>query len=619
MIFLTKIFNKFRFNGNKEDSISIKQRFSALQYLPKFFKLIWQANPYLTIGNVFLRITKAVIPLLTLYVGKLIIDEIVRLSQIQGEKEFSFLIKLACFEIGLALLSDILSRAIILCDNIMGELFSIKTSISIIDHAAKLDLEQFEDSIFHDKMERAKRQTYSRTLLMTLFLTQLQDTISLIFLSIGLIAFNPWLILILFLAIIPVFLGESYFNSKNYSLLFNRAEDRRSLDYLKYIGSNIETAKELKVFGISDFIKDKFKVVSERFFIENKKLLVKRSVVGSILTAISTLTYYGAYFYIVLDTIHGRISIGSLMFLSGSFNRMRGLLENVFNKFAEVSTEALFLKDFFDFFEIAPKLRSSKPIKKFPKPIKYGFEFENVSYKYPNKESWVIRNMSFTLKKGEKLALVGENGAGKTTIVKLLSGLYDPTEGKVLLDGVDIRDYSPEEYRKEIGIIFQDFVRFQMSASDNIAIGRIDERENESRIKHSATKALADIVISKLPKGYNQILGRHFTNGVDLSGGEWQKVALSRAYMRDAELLILDEPTAAIDAKAEHEVFKRFTELTQSRTAILISHRFSTVRIADRIMVLEKGQIVEIGSHEELILMNGKYSELFYLQAQGYM
>jgi ATP-binding cassette subfamily B protein len=328
--------------------------------------------------------------------------------------------------------------------------------------------------------------------------------------------------------------------------------------------------------------------------------------------------YYGAYVYILSKAITGELSIGTLTFLAGSFRQLRSLLEGILSRFTSVSQGAVYLKDFFDFFDIQPRIRASVHARPFPKKIRQGFVFENVGFHYSHSERWANRHLNFTLHAGEKLALVGENGAGKTTLVKLLARLYDPTEGRILLDGHDLREYDLAALRKGVGVIFQDYLRYQMTVSQNIAVGNISEKENHSLIVESAKQSLADQLVAKLPGGYEQALGKRFNQGVELSGGEWQKVALARAYMKDAQLLILDEPTSALDARAEYEVFQRFSELTKGKTAVLISHRFSTVRMADRILVLDKGTLLEEGSHEELLNKNGRYAELFNLQAMGY-
>ncbi|MFB9863739.1 ABC transporter ATP-binding protein [Rufibacter immobilis] len=601
-----------------QPQLSVQQRVSALKHLPPFLKMVWQTNPRMAFLNVVLRLFRAAVPVAVLYVGQLIIDEVVRLTQ-SNEKELNYLLTLVALEFGLAVVSDFLNRGIALIDGLLGDLFANQSSVKLMEHAAELDLDQFEDSAFYDKLERARRQTLSRTVLMSQVLGQMQDILSMIFLAAGLVSFYPWLLLLLLVAVLPAFLGESHFNERSYSLVHGWTPERRELDYLRQTGASDDTAKEVKIFGLSGFLIDRFRTLSNQFYQDNKKLATRRAGWGSVFAALGSAGYYGAYVYLILQTVQGQVSLGQLTFLSGSFMRLRGLLETVLNRFTSVAEGALYLQDFFDFFELQPNIRRLASAPPFPKPIREGFTFENVGFKYRNAEKWAIRNLSFTLRAGEKLALVGENGAGKTTMVKLLSRLYDPTEGRILLDGIDLREYDPADLRREIGVIFQDFVRFQMSAGTNIAIGRIEEKENQPRIETSARQSLADTVISKLPQGYEQVIGRRFNRGVDLSGGEWQKIALGRAYMRDAQLLILDEPTAALDARAEHEVFQRFSELTQGKTAVLISHRFSTVRMADRILVIENGQFVEMGSHEELIAKGGRYAELFRLQAKGYL
>ncbi len=606
-------------NSEEKPKPTFKERFDALKNLPDFFIEIWNTNSGMMLGNIFLRIIRAAIPLLTLYIAKLIIDDIIFLSShTQHHPDYEKLWWLIGAELGLAFLSDILNRSLSLLDALLGDLHANSSSVRIMQHAAKLDLAQFEDPAFYDKLERARQQTVGRTVLLSQSLAQVQDFITIIFLGIGLAAFNPWLIILLFITIIPAFLGETYFNAESYSLVFNWTPQRRELDYYRFTGANNATAKEVKLFNLSDFLTEKYKILSDEYFSANKKLSIKRASWGTLLSAFGTAGYYSAYVFIIFQTVNGAITIGSLTFLAGSFRQLRAILEGILGRFNSISQGALYLKDFFDFFNIKPSIVSPAHPKIFPKPIITGFTFDNVGFKYPNTDKWASRNLNFTLHAGEKLALVGENGAGKTTLVKLLSRLYDPDEGRILLDGVDLKEYDLKDLQKNIGVIFQDYIKLLLTAQINIAIGDIEERENQSKIEQSAYQSLANNVIEKLPNGYEQILGRHFKGGVDLSGGEWQKIALARAYMRDAQLLILDEPTSSLDARAEYEVFERFAELTKGKTAVLISHRFSTVRMADRIIVLEGGTILESGSHEELLLQNGRYAELFNLQAQGY-
>ena len=603
--------------------VSVRERVSALKNLPAFLKLIWATSPALALANIALRLIRAFLPLALLYVGKLIIDAVVTLTRLPApERALTPVLTLVALEFGLVLLADALGRGVALLDSLLGDLFANQSSIRIMQHAAELDLDQFEDSTFYDKLERARRQTLSRTVLMSQVLAQGQDAVTLVLLAGGLVAFQPWLLGLLLLAVVPAFLGESHFNERSYSLSHSWTPERRELDYLRQTGASDETAKEVKIFGLSDFLITRFRELSDDFYRQNKSLVLRRASWGALFAAIGAAGYYGAYVYIIARTVAGQISLGQLTFLAGSFARLRALLEGILSRFSSVADGALYLQDFFDFFALRPRIvrpaAAGQAARPFPRPIQQGFEFENVGFQYKNGTKWAIRNLSFRLEAGEKLALVGENGAGKTTLVKLLARLYDPTEGCILLDGHDLRAYDPAELRQEIGVIFQDFVRFQLPAGQNLAVGRIEERQNQARIETAAQQSLADTVIAKLPGGYDQMIGRRFNGGVDLSGGEWQKIALGRAYMREAQLLILDEPTAALDARAEYEVFQRFKELTQGKTAVLISHRFSTVRMADRILVIENGQFVELGSHEELLAKNGRYAELFQLQAAGY-
>jgi ATP-binding cassette subfamily B protein len=606
---------KNRINTN---DLSFKQRLSALSNLPQFFKLVWQSSPWKTALSFILRLIRSAMPVALLYVGKLIVDEVVLMNRNSAVTDHHHIWVLVALEFGLAILTDGLNRMINLLDSLLGDQFSNYTSIRIMKHATTLDLDQFEDSIFYDKLERARQQTIGRTMLLSQVMSQVQDIISMAFLITGLLAFNPWLILLLVIAILPAFLGESHFNNQSYALTRGQTPERRELDYLRYLGASDETAKEIKTFGLADFVINRFTQLSDKFYADNTKLAISRSLWGTFFSVLGTLGYYGAYVFIIIRTVNGGMSVGDLTFLAGSFRQLRTLMEGILSRFTAVSQGAIYLNDFLEFFEIKPRITIAKEPLPFPNPIKQGFTFEDVGFHYHNSEKWANRHLNFTLHPGEKLALVGENGAGKTTLVKLLSRLYDPTEGRILLDGADIRDYAIEDLRHHTGVIFQDYLRYQMSLSQNIAVGNIGEIDNKELIKKAAHESLADALAEKLPNQYDQWLGRRFNDGVELSGGEWQKVALARAYMKDAQLLILDEPTAALDARAEYEVFQRFAQLTKGKSAVLISHRFSTARLADRILVLEQGTILEIGTHQQLLANDGRYAELFKLQAAGY-
>jgi ATP-binding cassette subfamily B protein len=603
---------------NKQEQPTFKARLQALNYLPLFFKEIWNTQPWMTAANIGLRLIRSVIPFLTLYLGKLIIDEVVFLIN-HHSTDTHHLLVLIGLELALALGSDILNRATGLLDALLGDLHANRSSIQIMQHAATLDLAQFEEPIFYDKLERARQQTVGRTALLSQSLAQVQDMITIGFLGAGLALFSPWLILILVLSIIPAFLGEFYFNSQSYALSYQWTPQRRELDYLRYVGASNVNAKEVKLFNLSGFLTERFREVSAAYYLQNRKLSIRRASWGALLAAIGTAGYYGAYAFIGLETIRGTITIGSLTFLAGSFRQLKSSLEGILNRFTSISQGTLYLRDFFQFFDLEPQVASPQKPLPFPAIIKQGIVFENVSFRYPNAEKWVFQNLNFTLKAGEKLAIVGENGAGKTTLVKLLTRLYDPTEGRILLDGYDLKEYDLAELQHHIGVIFQDYIRLMMTAQANIAVGDIDEINNLDRIAAATERSLAAPLIQRFPDGLKQVLGRHFSGGTELSGGEWQKIALARAYMRDSELLILDEPTASLDARAEYDVFQRFAELTKGKMALLISHRFSTVRMADRIIVIENGRLIESGSHETLMAKQGHYAELFQLQARGYI
>jgi len=603
--------------GAKPEPKTWRERLAALRNIPPLLRMVWETSPPLALTGLLLRLIWAVLPVAMLWVSKLIIDRVV--SAVSGKNGNSGEIwMLLGLEFALAVLGDLLMRGVSLADSLLGDRFTNYISLRLMEHSSRLDLAHFEDPAFYDKLERARRQTTARLGMLGQISSLLQTFITLLSVSVAVISFSWLFLVLLIVALLPVFWSETRFAMLAYSLLYRWTPERRELDYLRMLGASNNSAKEVKIFGLGSFLTERSRVLFERFFKENKQLSMRKAATGAVLNLLPTAGYFAAYALIVARTIRGELTVGDLTFLTGAFLRSRSNLESIFNNLSSVSEQALYIQDLFDFFETEPAIQSKTNALPPPRPIRSGFEFRNVSFSYPESTKPVLDNVSFRLETNQKIALIGENGAGKTTLVKLLARLYDPTSGQILLDGVDLREYSVEELRKEIGVIFQDYMRYDMKAKDNIGFGRIDQVDNQPRIEDAARKSLADTVISKLGQGYDQMLGRRFEGGAELSAGQWQKVALGRAYMRDAQVLILDEPTASLDARAEFEVFRRFADLTKGKMAVLISHRFSTVRMADQILVLENGRIKEHGSHEELLALAGRYAELFELQAAGY-
>jgi ATP-binding cassette subfamily B protein len=600
-----------------EQPATWRERLRAMRNIPPLLKMVWDTSPMLVTITVFSRLIMALMPVAQLWVAKLIIDQVVHAVSAHSANVQRVWVLLG-FEIGMVIVGDLLSRGVNLCDSLMGDRFTNLVSLRLMEHADKLDLVSFEDPVFYDKMERARRQTTGRLGMIATLAQMAQQLVTLVLFSAAIVAFSPWFFVLLVLAIIPSFLGETRFAMLAYSMLYRWTPERRELDYLRMLGASNASAKEVKIFGLGPHLIERSRDLFERFYQENKTLAIRRAALGSALNLLPTAGYYGAYVLILFRTLQGILTVGDLTFLASAFARCRGLIETLFSSLNTIADQALYIKDLFDFFETEPAIVSPPHAIPAPRSIRSGFVFEDVSFAYPGADRRVLSDVNFSFAAGERIALIGENGAGKTTIVKLLARLYEPTGGRILLDGVDLRDYDVHGLRREIGVIFQDYMRYDMLVRDNIGFGRIEELRNQSRIETAAHKSLAETVIQQLPSGYEQMLGRRFEKGMDLSAGQWQKIALARAYMRDAQVLILDEPTASLDARAEFEVFQRFAELTRVKMAVLISHRFSAVRMADNILVLADGQIREHGTHQQLLALGGRYAELFELQAAGY-
>jgi ATP-binding cassette subfamily B protein len=579
--------------------------------------MVWESAPGVVVGSLSARVIASLIPLAMLAVTGTIIEGIHAYTSHQKGLSHYFWWLVAA-EFVLAALSTVLVRLLDFFDAVLADKFTRHISTRIVEHASKLDLTSYEDPVFHDKMERARVQGTDRLIMIQTAGRFFQQGITAASLAASIFLFSPWLLLALIACVVPAFLGETHFAFMGYSLNFQQTTARRQMEYLRFLGGSRENAKELKLFGLAPFVINRYTELSEQLHRQNLGLEKKKLFFGALLTMLGTVGYYGTYAFVIYRTVAGALTLGMMTVLVGAIAGASTNIQSFFSSFSIIADQALFMGDLLEFFSVQPKIFSKPNALPAPRPIRQGFEFKNVSFHYPGNPRLVLNNVSFKLEPSARIALVGENGQGKTTIVKLLTRLYDPTAGQILLDGVDLRDYDLDDLRKEIGVIFQDFTRYEMTASENIAVGQIEERNNQFRIRSAANKSLAEKAIRKLPKGYDQTLGSRFEGAVDLSGGEWQKMALARAYLRDAQVLILDEPTAALDARSEHEVFERFAELTKGKMSLLISHRFSTVRMADRILVLEGGRIAEQGKHDDLVRESGRYAQMFELQAASY-
>jgi len=594
-----------------------RERLQALKNVPPVLRIVWDSGPHVVSLGLVCRLIVSLMPVCIAWVSGLIIGEVTHLVYHKLALPAS-LWWLVALEFALAITSNVFGRLTDYYDAVLADRYTRHVSIQVMEHASRLDLQIYEDPVFYDRLERARVQATDRLGMIQSIGRLFQQAITTISLSVGILLFSPWLLLLLVGCLVPAFLGESHYAFLNYAKNFRQTPTKRQLDYLRQVGGSKEAAKELKLFGLSGFLTDRFTRLSNDILDENLALNRKRAWAVSLLSMLSTTGYYGSYAWVVYQTVAGALTINKLVFLTQSILAASNNISMIFSNLSGIADQALFLTDLLAFFAMRPTVTSKPGALPAPRPIASGFEFRDVSFVYPGTQREVLKGLNFRLEPGERIALIGQNGQGKTTIVKLMTRLYDPTGGRIFLDGIDLRDYDVEDLCREIGVIFQDFMRYEMTARENIAVGRIEYISDDRRIHRAAENSLADGVIQRLPRRYDQMLGRRFEGGVDLSGGEWQKLALARAYLREAQVLILDEPTAALDARAEYEVFERFNELTESKMALFISHRFSTVRMARRIIVLEDGAIAEEGSHECLMRRGGRYAEMFELQASSY-
>lgn len=600
----------------------LKGALSIFRQLPGTFRLVWEAHKQLTVAVALLTLVSAVLPVTIAYVGKLIVDSVVTASRGGSPEDQRRVFVYVGMELVLMVVSTSLGRAQGLVRELLRASLGNLINVRILEKALALELRHFEDSEVYDKMQNARREASSRPLSLVLqAFSIVQNVITLATFAALLVKLWAWSVLILVAASIPAFVAEARMSNESFRLNSWRAPEGRKLNYLEWILTRDSHVKEVKTYGLGDLILGRYKDLFRKFFEEDRRLAVKRMVWGLLLGLLSLGAFYACYALVAGRAAQGEITLGAMTFYLSVFRQGQGAFQSILSSVGSMYEDSLFMSNLFIYLSIptgneAPrKVPAASP----PRGLKNSIELRNVSFKYPGKDAWALKDVSLVLQPGEKLALVGENGAGKSTLVKLLLRLYEPTGGQILYGGVDLRDMDPVDLRTRIGAVYQDFVRYQFSAAENIGLGDVAHIEDRSRIELAAERGGAAPVIQALPQGFDTALGGWFEKGQELSAGQWQKLAVSRAFMRDAEVLILDEPTASIDAEAEHEMFERFKALAADRIAIIISHRFSTVRMSDRIAVLHNGRIEEIGSHKELMDLNGRYAHLFSLQARGYL
>jgi ATP-binding cassette subfamily B protein len=599
----------------------LREFWQALRNTPQAFRLVWAASRRAAMAGAGLMLVAALLPAAQAWAGKLIIDAIVNAMR-QGMEPIAglrYVVPYLALELALLLVGSVTGQVRSLFDRILQMQLTNHVNTLVIRKAISLDLRFFEDPIFYDTLQNARRRADTSALnIVQSMLQMVQQVITLMSLVVLLMRFSPWLAVIVFLAAIPAFLSQSQHAERAFRAVSRRAPESRMLNYLETLLTGNESVKEIKLLGLGEPLLRRYQELFTRFYLEDRAIAERRTISGLGWGLLSNLVYYGSYAWIVMRTIAGLITLGDMTMFLGIFRQSQSSIRTLLDSLNRLYESNLFLDNLLTYLKLQPQLHTPVNGLIAPAPIGHGIEFRHVSFRYPGSDVFVLFDINFHIHPGERIALVGLNGAGKTTLIKLLTRLYDPTEGQVLLDGVDLREYDLTSLHQRFGVIFQDFVRYQFTVRENIAFGQVDALDDVDRIRDAADRGGAISVIENLPQGYDTMLGRRWEKGQELSGGEWQKIALARAFMRKAEVLVLDEPTSALDAEAEYEVFRRFGELMEGRIAVLISHRFSTVRMADRIAVLSAGKVVELGSHAELIQLDGVYARLFNLQAEGY-
>jgi ATP-binding cassette, subfamily B, bacterial len=597
-----------------------RQLRQSFTHTPQAVRFVWRTNRWATVCLGLLTLGGALLPASQAWVGKLIVDGVVASIQTGQDAEqvrrvFIYLL----LELGLFLLSAAFNHGRRLIQQLIQLQLANRIRGEIIAKALTLDLAYFEDSDFYDRLQNARREGgYKPVELINDTFLIVQNSITLISFALLMLRFSPWLVVVLLATSIPSFIAETRYSERGFRLLTRRAPETRQVNYLSRLLTEDTAAKEIKLFNLGGTLLNRYTTLFDKFFEEDKTLALRRATAGFSLGLIATLGFYGSYAWIVWYTVQGKISLGDMTLYLAIFRQGQSTFQSILSAFGNIYENNLFMVNFFEFLCLEPRMKITGQKRKLSLPLRGGIEFREVGFRYPDSEEWALRGVNLIIRPGEKIALVGHNGAGKTTLIKLLSRLYDPTEGSILIDDIDIRDLDPLELQQRIGVIFQDFVRYHLPVRENIGFGQIDAMDDVERIAAAARKSGAQEVVEELPEGYETMLGRWFHDGHELSLGQWQKIALARAFMRDAEILVLDEPTASVDARTEYEIFQNFKALTEGKMAILISHRFSTVRMADRIAVIEEGRIAELGTHDELLRREGTYADLFSMQAEGY-
>jgi ATP-binding cassette subfamily B protein len=593
----------------------------VFRYTRRALRLVWQTSRRLTLGLIFLTLVSGVLPAVAAWLGKLIVDAVVAAMEVYestGEMDYQPLLTYVLLEALVLIGISAAQRATAAHQALLRALLGQKVNVMILEKAQTLSLAQFEDSEFYDKLTRARREASTRPLaLVNKTFSLLQNAISLMSFAFLLIQFSPWALLLLFVGALPVFIAEAKFSGDAFQIFRRRSPETRAQMYLETVLAREDSIKEVKLFQLGPLLLKRYKAIFNTLFKEDRRLILRRETWGFLLGLLGTLTFYAAYAWVVVDTVLGKITLGDMTMYLLVFKQGQTAVSACLTSISGMYEDNLYLSNLYEYLE-QPVPYEAGQVTEGSQPGD-GLRFEDISFTYPGSETPAIQHFSLHLKRGESLALVGENGSGKTTLIKLLTRLYDPHQGRILLDGTDLKDWNPLTLRQRIGVIFQDFVRYQFLVGENIGMGDVEAFSDEARWKAAAESGMADDFIQQMKQGYHTQLGRWFKGGQELSGGQWQKIALSRAFMRDqADILVLDEPTAAMDAEAEAQMFEYFRQHTHNKMAILISHRFSTVRMADKIVFIQAGQVLETGNHQQLMAQHGRYAELFNLQASGY-